>query len=160
MRSTGHPRRVQSHIDSGLIYVEGGAARPNLSLDDRTYVTRYLNDLARAFKSAVKPRFLFTLSVASAQGWDKSRGAFPEEVQLDAGVAVGPGYGASGYASERILAMSGLPATSSRIGQITGDAPRGAWSTFPSSSSRAWPWARFPKPAGRVDHLAFDFPFG
>ena len=116
-----------------LIYVEGDAARPNLSLDDRTYGeirdsvtlvvhnawrldfnlalssfegnvrgTRHLIDLARASRWAVKPRFLFTSSVASAQGWDKSRGAFPEEVHLDAGVAVGPGYGASKYVSERV----------------------------------------------------------
>ncbi|KAF8438365.1 putative aminoadipate reductase [Boletus edulis BED1] len=143
-----------------LIYVEGDAARPNLSLDDWTYAeirdsvtviihnawrldfnlalssfesnvggTRHLIDLARASRWATKPRFLFTSSVASAQGWDKSRGAFPEEVQYDAGVAAGPGYGASKYVSERILTRSGLPATSFRIGQVTGGAPRGAWST-------------------------------
>ena len=116
-----------------LIYVEGDAARPNLSLDDRTYAkirdsitviihnawrldfnltlssfepnvrgTRHLINLARTSKWAAKPRFLFTSSVASAQGWDKSRGALPEEVQFDAGVAVGPGYGASKYVSERV----------------------------------------------------------
>jgi thioester reductase-like protein len=116
-----------------LVYIEGDAARPNLSLDDRTYGeirdsvtmiihnawrvdfnlalssfepnvrgTRHLIDLARASKWAAKPRFLFTSSVASAQGWDKSRGAFPEEVQFDAGVAVGSGYGASKYVSERV----------------------------------------------------------
>ncbi|KAG9308660.1 putative aminoadipate reductase [Chiua virens] len=91
--------------------------------------TRHLIDLARASCKAHKPRFLFTSSIASAQGWAKTKGAFPEEVQVDAGVAVGAGYGASKYVSERILAMSGLPATSLRIGQITGGAPRGAWST-------------------------------
>ncbi|KAH0833866.1 putative nonribosomal peptide synthetase [Lanmaoa asiatica] len=91
--------------------------------------TRNLIDLARASKWADKPRFLFMSSVASAQGWEKSKGPFPEEVQSDAGVAVGPGYGASKYVSERILGVSGLPASSFRIGQITGGAPRGAWST-------------------------------
>ena len=116
-----------------LIYLEGDAAQPNLSLDDRTYAeirdsvtviihnawrldfnltlssfepnvrgTRHLIDLARASKWAAKPKFLFTSSVASAQGWDKSRGAFPEEVQFDAGVAVGLGYGASKYVCERV----------------------------------------------------------
>lgn len=112
---------------------------------------RNLIDLARGSRRASKPRFLFTSSVASAQGWDKSKESFPEEVQFDAGVAVGPGYGASKYVSERvrihdrrsrslcfyictclylqILAASSLPATSFRIGQITGGAPRGAWST-------------------------------
>jgi len=170
-----------SALDSEmLIYIEGDAALPNLSLDDQAYGkirdsvtvivhnawrldfnlalssfepnvrgTRHLIDLARASNQAGKPRFLFTSSVSSAQGWDKSRGAFPEEVQFDAGVAVGPGYGASKYVSERvrtcviidydlasdrshrgqILAMSGLSATSFRIGQITGGVPRGAWST-------------------------------
>ena len=116
-----------------LIYVEGDAAQPNLSLDDRTYAeirdsvtvivhnawrldfnlalssfeanvrgTRHLVDLARASKWAAKPRFSFTSSVGSAQGWDRSKGAFPEELQLDAGVAVGPGYGASKYVCERV----------------------------------------------------------
>lgn len=116
-----------------LVFVEGDAAQPNLSLDDQTYGevrdsvtviihnawrldfnlalssfepnvrgTRHLIDLARASNKAVKPRFLFTSSVASAQGWDKRKGAFPEEVQLDARVAVGPGYGASKYVSERV----------------------------------------------------------
>ena len=117
-----------------LIYVEGDATQPHLSLDNRTYGeirdsvtviihnawrldfnlalssfephvrgTRHLVDLARASnKAAVKPRFLFTSSISSAQGWEKSKGAFPEEVQFDAGVAVGPGYGASKYVSERV----------------------------------------------------------
>ncbi|KAH0833861.1 putative aminoadipate reductase [Lanmaoa asiatica] len=137
-------------LDSGkLIYVEGDAGQPNLSFDDRMYGeirdsvtviihtawrlnfnlalssfepnvrgTRNLIDLARASKLADKPR-----------DGGGVRGAFPEEVHFDAGIAVGPGYGASKYVSERILAMSGLPASSFRIGQITGGIPRGAWST-------------------------------
>ncbi|KAJ7641940.1 male sterility protein-domain-containing protein, partial [Roridomyces roridus] len=72
--------------------------------------TRNLIDLARSSPNAV--RFLFTSSIASAQalhshassaeGWDQSLGPFPEELQLDASVAVGNGYGEGKYASERV----------------------------------------------------------
>ncbi|KAG2076580.1 putative aminoadipate reductase [Suillus decipiens] len=58
-----------------------------------------------------------------------AKGPFPEEVEYDAGVAVGLGYGASKYVSERVLVNSKLPASSFRIGQISGGPPRGAWST-------------------------------
>ncbi|OAX30945.1 hypothetical protein K503DRAFT_870821 [Rhizopogon vinicolor AM-OR11-026] len=72
---------------------------------------------------------MFTSSVSSAQGWDRAKGSFPEEVQYDAGVAEGPGYGASKYVCERVLVNSKLPASSFRIGQVSGGPPRGAWST-------------------------------
>ncbi|KAG6326171.1 hypothetical protein ID866_12918, partial [Astraeus odoratus] len=91
--------------------------------------TRYLIDLALASKRTPKPRFMFTSSITSTLGWDKKKGPVPEELILDASVAVGSGYGSSKYVSERILAMSGLSATSFRIGQISGGAPRGAWAT-------------------------------
>jgi thioester reductase-like protein len=91
--------------------------------------TRNLIDLALSSKMSSKPRFLFTSSISSAQGWDKTKGPFPEEVQYDASVAAGVGYGASKYVCERVLVNSGLPASSFRIGQVTGGAPRGAWST-------------------------------
>ncbi|KIJ18039.1 hypothetical protein PAXINDRAFT_97557 [Paxillus involutus ATCC 200175] len=90
--------------------------------------TRNLIDLALSSKRSSKPRFLFTSSIASAQGWAKSKGAFPEEVRYDSSVAAGPGYGASKYVCERILVNSGLPGSSFRIGQISGGT-RGAWST-------------------------------
>ncbi|KZP16234.1 acetyl-CoA synthetase-like protein [Athelia psychrophila] len=91
--------------------------------------TRKLIDLASQSPHASTLRFLFTSSIASSQGWESSRGAFPEEVQLDAATAVGGGYGESKYVCERILAASGLHATSFRIGQITGGKPNGAWAT-------------------------------
>ncbi|KAJ7063875.1 putative aminoadipate reductase [Mycena amicta] len=91
--------------------------------------TRNLIDLARSCSSSGPARFLFSSSISSAQNWDKSRGAFPEEVQLDAGVALGSGYGESKYVSERILAASGLRATSFRIGQISGSRSNGSWAT-------------------------------
>ncbi|KAJ7625813.1 putative nonribosomal peptide synthetase [Roridomyces roridus] len=141
-----------------LVYLEGDTAKSDLSLpadvwtelrDKITVVihnawmldfnkklssfeshikgTRNLIDFARSSPNPV--RFLFTSSIASAQGWDQSLGPFPEELQLDASVAVGNGYGEGKYASERILAASGLEATSFRIGQVSGAATNGAWST-------------------------------
>ncbi|KAF7341009.1 Acetyl-CoA synthetase-like protein [Mycena sanguinolenta] len=91
--------------------------------------TRNLINLARQSSTTSGVRFLFTSSIASAQNWDQKRGPFPEELQLDASVAIGNGYGESKYVSERILAASGLEATSFRIGQICGSASNGAWST-------------------------------
>ncbi|KAJ7236051.1 acetyl-CoA synthetase-like protein [Mycena haematopus] len=91
--------------------------------------TRNLIDLARQSPNASGVRFLFTSSIASAQSWDQTLGPFPEELQLNASVAVGNGYGESKYVSERILAASGLEATSFRIGQVTGSASTGTWST-------------------------------
>ncbi|KAI6017887.1 putative aminoadipate reductase [Pisolithus marmoratus] len=90
--------------------------------------TRNLIDLALESKKTPKPRFMFTSSITSAQNWDTTRGPVPEDVIADVAVAVGTGYGASKYVSERMLKMSGLPATTFRIGQITGGAPLGAWS--------------------------------
>ncbi|KAJ6487165.1 putative aminoadipate reductase [Mycena vitilis] len=91
--------------------------------------TRNLIDLALQSLNASGVRFLFTSSIGSAQGWDRNLGSFPEELQFDAKVAVGNGYGESKYVSERILAASGLDATSFRIGQICGSMSNGSWST-------------------------------
>ncbi|KAG1821117.1 acetyl-CoA synthetase-like protein [Suillus subaureus] len=99
------------------------------SFDPHVRGMRNLIDLALSSPRHPKPRFMFTSSISSAQGWDKAKGPFPEEVQYDAGVAAGPGYGASKYVSERVLVNSKLPASSFRIGQISGGPPRGAWST-------------------------------
>ncbi|KAJ7052224.1 putative aminoadipate reductase [Mycena amicta] len=141
---------------SKLVYLQGDSAREDLGLSEQVFDelkktvtviihtawvldfnkslstfephvrgTRNLIDLARPSRA----RFLFTSSIASAQGWDQSKGPVPEELQLDAGVAVGNGYGESKHVSERILAASSLPATSFRIGQISGAQSNGAWST-------------------------------
>lgn len=64
--------------------------------------TRNLIDLATRSKHASTSRFLFTSSIASAQGWDTSKGAFPEEVQHDASTALGGGYGEAKYICERV----------------------------------------------------------
>ncbi|KAF7347147.1 Acetyl-CoA synthetase-like protein [Mycena venus] len=91
--------------------------------------TRNLIDLARQSPRESGVRFLFTSSIASAQNWDQSLGPFPEELQKDASVALGNGYGEGKYVSERILAASGLEATSFRIGQVCGSSSNGSWST-------------------------------
>ncbi|KAF7299625.1 Acetyl-CoA synthetase-like protein [Mycena chlorophos] len=88
--------------------------------------TRNLIDFARS--TTADPRFVFTSSAGSVQSWNPSHGPVPEET-LDASVAVGVGYGESKYVAERLLAASGLRATSIRIGQVTGSASNGAWST-------------------------------
>ncbi|KIJ59318.1 hypothetical protein HYDPIDRAFT_118655 [Hydnomerulius pinastri MD-312] len=103
----------------------------NLSLssfESSIRATRNLVDLGLASPRSPKVRFLFTSSVGSASSWDRARGPFPEEVQLDPLVAVGGGYGESKYVSERIIVKSGLQATSLRIGQIAGG-PNGSWAT-------------------------------
>ncbi|CAK5265509.1 unnamed protein product [Mycena citricolor] len=89
--------------------------------------TRNLVDLALASNTGV--RFLFTSSVGTAAGWDPRQGPFPEELQPCSSAALGLGYGESKYVAERIIAASGLDATSFRIGQICGSARTGAWST-------------------------------
>ncbi|KAG2364532.1 putative aminoadipate reductase [Suillus spraguei] len=99
------------------------------SFDSYVRGMRNLIDLALSSPRHPKPRFMFASSISSAQSWDKAKGPFPEEVEYDPKVAVGLGYGASKYVSERVLVNSKLPASSFRIGQISEGPPRGAWST-------------------------------
>ena len=75
---------------------------PLSSFEPHVRGMRYMIDLARASKWVTKPRFLFPSSLLSGQGWDRSKGALSEEIQFDAGVAVGSGYGSSKYVSERV----------------------------------------------------------
>ncbi|KAG6840183.1 putative secondary metabolism biosynthetic enzyme [Blastosporella zonata] len=89
--------------------------------------TRHLVDLLKSGPDPEGSRFLFTSSISSVQSWPKSKGPCPEEVLADASFAVGGGYGEGKYVTERILAKSGLHATSFRIGQISGGKPKGAW---------------------------------
>ncbi|KAH9475908.1 putative NRPS-like protein biosynthetic cluster [Psilocybe cubensis] len=97
------------------------------SFEPNVQGTRNLIDLARASRLGSSVKFLFTSSVSTAYLWHKSYGAYPEEVVTDSRYAFGIGYGESKYVAERILARSGLQATSFRIGQITGGTPNGAW---------------------------------
>lgn len=85
------------------------------SFESNVRGTRHLIDVARASKRKNKPRFLFTSSISSAQAWDKSMGTFLETVQLDARVAVGNGYGASKYVSERVRPSLTLAVTNPTI---------------------------------------------
>ncbi|KAE9383585.1 acetyl-CoA synthetase-like protein [Gymnopus androsaceus JB14] len=105
----------------------------NLSLasfESHVKGSRVLINLARSSRHSSSVRFLFTSSIGSTQSWDtKTLGPYPEHVVMDAKYAVGGGYGESKYVTERILAKSGLQATSFRIGQVAGGAPNGAWPT-------------------------------
>jgi hypothetical protein len=47
-------------------------------------------------------KYLFTSSVGTAASWDVSKGPVPEEIILDANLAVGNGYGESKYVCERV----------------------------------------------------------
>ncbi|KAG2361461.1 putative aminoadipate reductase, partial [Suillus spraguei] len=89
------------------------------SFDSYVRGMRNLIDLALSSPRHPKPRFMFASSISSVQSWDKAKGPFPEEVEYDAGK----------YVSERVLVNSKLPASSFRIGQISGGPPQGAWST-------------------------------
>ncbi|KAI4521212.1 acetyl-CoA synthetase-like protein [Schizophyllum commune Loenen D] len=93
--------------------------------------TRALLDFARASAHARTFRFIFTNSIGATLSWDHTtKGPVPEELLEDPSVAIaGGGYGHAKYAAERVLAAGGVPFTSVRVGQITGDAPRGAWAT-------------------------------
>ncbi|KAG5721421.1 Linear gramicidin synthase subunit D [Termitomyces sp. T112] len=91
--------------------------------------TRKLIDFARSGPHPESIRFLFTSSVASAQSWGQPEVLFPEQILMDAAIAVGNGYGEGKYVSERLLAKSGIQVSSFRIGQITGGLPNGAWAT-------------------------------
>lgn len=64
--------------------------------------TRNLIDFALSASHASSLRFLFTSSISSAQSWDRTKGPYPEEVQLDAQYAVGAGYGEGKYVVERV----------------------------------------------------------
>uniref|UniRef100_D8QBK6 Polyketide synthase-like phosphopantetheine-binding domain-containing protein n=1 Tax=Schizophyllum commune (strain H4-8 / FGSC 9210) TaxID=578458 RepID=D8QBK6_SCHCM len=93
--------------------------------------TRALVDFARYSVYAGNLRFIFTNSIGSAWSWDSAtQGPVPEQLIEDPGVAVGGGgYGQAKYAAERVLAASGIRFCSVRVGQISGDAPRGSWAT-------------------------------
>ncbi|KAE9406881.1 acetyl-CoA synthetase-like protein [Gymnopus androsaceus JB14] len=100
------------------------------SFESHVKGSRVLINVARSSRHSSSVRFLFTSSIGSTQSWDsKTQGPYPEHVVMDAKYAVGGGYGESKYVTERILAKSGLEATSFRIGQVTGGAPNGAWAT-------------------------------
>ncbi|KAE9401310.1 putative aminoadipate reductase [Gymnopus androsaceus JB14] len=131
----GLPEEILAELRKNLTMVIHNAWRLdfNLSLasfESHVKGSRVLIDLARSSQHSSHVRFLFTSSIGSAQSWDaRTQGPYPEEVVMDAKYAVGGGYGESKYVTERVLAKSGLQATSFRIGQVTGGAPNGAWAT-------------------------------
>ncbi|KAJ7246827.1 acetyl-CoA synthetase-like protein [Mycena haematopus] len=103
----------------------------NLSLgsfENHIVGTRNLVDLALSNQRS--PKFVFTSSIASAVAWDRTKGPCPEEILSTDNInAVSMGYGQSKFVAEQILARSGLPFASLRIGQIAGSVSTGAWAT-------------------------------
>ncbi|KIK59187.1 hypothetical protein GYMLUDRAFT_44941 [Collybiopsis luxurians FD-317 M1] len=130
----GLPQDVLRELRSNLTVVIHNAWKLDFNLSLSSFEShirgaRSLINLARTSRQSSNIRFLFTSSIASTQSWDTSKGLYPEEVVMDAKYAVGSGYGESKYVTERILARSGLQATSFRIGQVAGGEPNGAWAT-------------------------------
>ncbi|KAJ3983514.1 putative aminoadipate reductase [Lentinula detonsa] len=129
----GLPDDVYEKLRESLTHIIHNAWRLDFNLSLSSFEPhirgmRNLIDLARSSRNASTLRFVFTSSIGSAQSWDSSSlGPYPEEVIVDPKFAVGGGYGESKYISERILAKSGLHASSFRIGQIAGGRPNGAW---------------------------------
>ncbi|KAG6888349.1 hypothetical protein C0995_009042 [Termitomyces sp. Mi166 len=118
--------------------------------------TRKLIDFARFGPHPESVRFVFTSSVASAQSWGQIEVPFPEEVLTDAAVAVGNGYGEGKYVAERLLAKSGIQASSLRIGQISGGLPNGAWAAsdwFPILLKSSLALGALPSAIGLVSWL-------
>ncbi|KAI6017888.1 hypothetical protein EDC04DRAFT_2607953 [Pisolithus marmoratus] len=123
-----------------LIYVEGDTSQEGLGLEDKTYAE--LASLEPNIRGTAEPdrprpgiqedaetsgsclRLQFhLLKTGTKQGVEYRKMCLLTLLWQSAA-----GYGASKYVCERMLEMSGLLATSFRIGQITGGAPRGAWS--------------------------------
>ncbi|KAJ7855599.1 hypothetical protein B0H14DRAFT_3645801 [Mycena olivaceomarginata] len=122
-----------------LVYLEGDALRDTItviihnawsldfnkalsSFEPHVKGTRNLIDLARQSATESGVRFLFTVVRWRSLGLESQASSMPA-------FAIGSGYGESKYISERILAASGLDATSFRIGQICGSTKNGGWST-------------------------------
>jgi len=120
--------------------------------------TRNLIDFARSSHHSSNFRFLFTSSIATAQSWDPNKGPYPEEIIEDSSYAVGGGYGEGKYVAERILANSGLQATSVRLGQISG-ARNGAWAMsdwLPILLKSSLTLGALPSAAGVVSWISMD----
>ena len=73
-----------------------------MSFEPNIKATRNLVDLALDSKHRSSLRFVFTSTVGTAQSYDRTAGAFPEELQLDPSIAVGSGYAESKYVCERV----------------------------------------------------------
>ncbi|KAF9463989.1 putative nonribosomal peptide synthetase [Collybia nuda] len=129
----GLDKATYEEIRDSVTVIVHGAWRLDFNLtlasfESNVRGTRKLIDLARSSPNASNVRFLFMSSISSAQSWDKSKGPYPEETLTDSRSSVGSGYGEGKYVTERILAQSGIHATSLRIGQVTGGS-NGAWAT-------------------------------
>ncbi|EIW76897.1 acetyl-CoA synthetase-like protein [Coniophora puteana RWD-64-598 SS2] len=135
------------------------------SFESQVRGARNLINLAHTakFSGQSRVRFMFASSISAAQAWPwdprEGAGSVPEDVIADGRWAVGNGYGEGKYVTERILAQSGLPATSFRIGQMSGGPPRGAWSTtewFPIIVQSSVSMGLLPDAAGVASWLPME----
>ncbi|KAJ3918426.1 acetyl-CoA synthetase-like protein [Lentinula edodes] len=156
---------VYDEVKNNVTLVIHNAWRLDFNLSLSSFETnihgmRNLIDLARSSRHAASLRFLFTSTIATAQSWDAvEKGPYPEEVITDTKYAVGMGYGEAKYVSERILAKSGLNATSFRIGQISGSSPNGAWAMsdwFPMVVESSLKLNMFPNANGVISWIPMD----
>ncbi|KAJ3887895.1 male sterility protein-domain-containing protein, partial [Lentinula edodes] len=156
---------VYDEVKNNVTLVIHNAWRLDFNLSLSSFETnihgmRNLIDLARSSRHAASLRFLFTSTIATAQSWDAvEKGPYPEEVVTDTKYAVGMGYGEAKYVSERILAKSGLNATSFRIGQISGSSPNGAWAMsdwFPMVVESSLKLNMFPDANGVISWIPMD----
>ncbi|KAI9463499.1 male sterility protein-domain-containing protein, partial [Boletus coccyginus] len=105
------PELYEDIRDSVTIIIHGAWSLDfNLSLvsfEPNIKATRNLVDLAVNAKHRSTLRFVFASTIGGiAQCWDCTKGAFPEELQLDPSTAVGTGYGESKYVCERVRSDS------------------------------------------------------
>ncbi|KAH9944763.1 hypothetical protein B0H21DRAFT_862505 [Amylocystis lapponica] len=121
---------VLEEIRTSVTHVVHNAWRVDFNLALASFEP-YIAGAIRLLRLAPHRHFLFTSSIAAAQGW-RSASRVPEAPLADAAPAAGSGYGASKHVVEHVLAnarKAGLRTTTARIGQICGPATSGAWST-------------------------------
>ncbi|KAG1733502.1 putative aminoadipate reductase [Suillus lakei] len=112
-----------------LVYVETDTSDNDLGLDEESY-KKICASATIIVHNAWRLDFNLALSSLEPQAGIERMDLSRKKCNMTAGiVAESSGYAASKYISERVLVNSKLPATSFRIGQISGGPPRGAWST-------------------------------
>ncbi|KAJ7463788.1 hypothetical protein FB451DRAFT_1180248 [Mycena latifolia] len=158
-----HALDVELLSSKKLVYLEGDTSKADLGLTANVYTT--LRDTITViihnawtldFNKSLTTFEPHVKELATSLIWRADRQNASILRFLFTSCCYGSGYGESKYISERILAASGLQATSFRIGQVTGAATNGAWSTtdwvpaivkssialgsFPSNASVVMAW--------------------
>ncbi|KAG8978198.1 hypothetical protein FRB93_011340 [Tulasnella sp. JGI-2019a] len=118
--------------------------------------------LAISSPHSVPPRILFTSSIGVVSSWSSSA-VIPEEPLTDLSVAINNGYSESKAVAEKNLekVVENTPVRSTifRIGQLSGSAESGAWSTsdwVPLIVRSGQEMGMLPECANRIDWLSVD----